>query len=220
MTSADLPTPTAARASRRPGPRRAAGLPTGPEEVRSAVIAAAAELFSREGVSEVSLRQIAAAAQVNPALISRYIGSRDDLVRAVFADLTDRLVDEITTAPSASRGFDPDTVMGQWTRVLTHLVLTDIDTAIEIGRAPVEVLSEAVEGLYDQDRAAARLRVAQLMGSAIGWRLFEPYLVAAAGIDSLGLDDVRAELTRTHRRLAATPFPSPSDPPERPTSSL
>lgn len=219
MASADLPTPTPARASRRPGPRRAAGLPTGPAEVRSAVIAAAAELFSREGVSEVSLRQIAAAAQVNPALISRYIGSREDLVRMVFADLTDRLVDDITAAPSASRGFDTDTVMGQWTRVLTHLVLTDIDTAIEIGRAPVEVLSEAVEGLYDQDRAAARLRVAQLMGSAIGWRLFEPYLVAAADIDSMTLDDYRSELTRTHRRLAATPLPSPPDPPEQRTSA-
>lgn len=183
------------------------------------MIAAAAELFSREGVSEVSLRQIAAAAQVNPALISRYIGSREDLVRMVFADLTDRLVDDITAAPSASRGFDTDTVMGQWTRVLTHLVLTDIDTAIEIGRAPVEVLSEAVEGLYDQDRAAARLRVAQLMGSAIGWRLFEPYLVAAADIDSMTLDDYRSELTRTHRRLAATPLPSPPDPPEQRTSA-
>lgn len=183
------------------------------------MIAAAAELFSREGVSGVSLRQIAAAARVNPALISRYIGSRDDLVRAVFEDLTDRLVGEIATAPSASRGFEADTVMGQWTRVLTHLVLVDPDTAIEIGRAPVEVLSEAVEGLYGQDRDAARLRVAQLMGSAIGWRLFEPYLVAAADIDSMTLDDYRIELTRTHRRLAATPLPSPPDPPEQRTSA-
>lgn len=212
MSSAKRPDPV----SRRPGPRRAKGLPTGPEEVRAAVIAAASELFARQGVGEVSLREIAATAQVNPALISRYIGTRDALVRAVFADLTARLVSEITTAPSASRGFDPDTVMGKWTRVLTHLVLTDIDAAIEIGRAPVEALSDVVEGLYDQDRDAARLRVAQLMGSAIGWRLFEPYLVAAADLDSLEIDDVRDELTRTHRRLAATPLPSPPDPQELP----
>ena len=181
------------------------------------MIAAASELFAREGVGEVSLREIAAAAQVNPALISRYIGTRDALVRAVFEDLTARLVSEIRTAPSASRGFEPDTVMGRWTRVLTHLVLTDPEAAVQIGCAPVEELAAVVERLYGQDRDAARLRVVQLMGSAIGWRLFEPYL-AAADIDSMVLDDFRDELTRTHRRLAATPFPSPPDPPEYPSA--
>lgn len=205
--------------TRRPGPRRAKGLPTGPEAVRAAVLDSAAELFALQGVGQVSLRQIAAHAQVNPALISRYIGSRTDLVRAVFQDLTDQLIDEIQTSPATSMGFEPDTVMGRWTRVLIHLVLTDLDTVIEIGREPIEVLSELVEGLYGQDRDAARLRVAQLMGSAIGWRLFEPYLVAAADIDSMSVVDFRDELTRTHRRLAATPFPSPSDPAERQTHS-
>ena len=137
-------------------------------------------------------------------------------MRAVFEDLTARLVTEIRTAPSASRGFEPDTVMGRWTRVPTHLVLTDPEAAVQIGCAPVEELAAVVERLYGQDRDAARLRVVQLMGSAIGWRLFEPYLVAAADIDSMVLDDFRDELTRTHRRLAATPFPSPPDPPEHP----
>lgn len=187
----------------------------GPDDVRAAVIAAASELFGRDGVGGVSLREIAALAQVNPALISRYLGTRSEMIRLVFEDLTARLVEELTAEPSAARGFEPDTVMGRWTRVLTHLVLTDPDAAIEIGRAPVEKLAEAVESLYDQDRDAARLRVTQVMASAIGWRLFEPYLVASAGIDSLSLADFRAELTRAHRRLAATPFPSPPDPVER-----
>lgn len=184
----------------------------GPDDVRAAVIAAASELFGRDGVGGVSLREIATLAQVNPGLITRYVGSRSELIRVVFEDLTARLVEELTAEPSAARGFEPDTVMGRWTRVLTHLVLTDSDAAIEIGRAPVEVLSEAVEGMYGLDRDAARLRVTQVMASAIGWRLFEPYLVASAGIDSLSIEDFRVELTRTHRRLAATPFPSPPDP--------
>ncbi len=72
----------------RPGPRREEGAPVGPDEVRRAVLDAAADLFVETGVHGVSLRDIAAAANVHPALIGRYIGTRDDLVLAVFDDLT------------------------------------------------------------------------------------------------------------------------------------
>ncbi|HMU79510.1 MAG TPA: hypothetical protein PKC57_04560, partial [Microthrixaceae bacterium] len=44
------------RRRKRPGPRRAEGMPTGPIEVRRAVIDAAAQLFCRDGVAEVTLR--------------------------------------------------------------------------------------------------------------------------------------------------------------------
>ena len=73
---------------RRPGPRREDGAPAGPDEVRRAVLDAAAELFVAKGVHGVSLRDIAAAADVHPALIGRYLGTRDELVMAVFEDLT------------------------------------------------------------------------------------------------------------------------------------
>ena len=45
-----------------PGPRREPGAPVGPEEVRRAVLEAAAVLFAERGVDAVSLRDIAAAA--------------------------------------------------------------------------------------------------------------------------------------------------------------
>lgn len=198
---------------RRPGPRRPEGMPSGPEEVRRAVLDAAARLFAEHGVPQVTLRDIARAAHVNLGLISRYIGARDDLIRAVFADLTGRLVEEMRAAPTGQRGFDRDTTMGRWTRVLTYLVLTKPDDAVSIGSGPLDELRSTMEQVYGESPEAARLRAAQLMGSAIGWRLFEPYLVAAAGLDDMPIDEVRDELTRTHRRLGATPWPSPPDPP-------
>lgn len=78
---------TSPMAGRR-GPRRDAGEPAGPEEVRRAVLDEAASLFADRGLDRVSLRTIAAAARVHPALIARYIGGRDDLIRAVFDDLS------------------------------------------------------------------------------------------------------------------------------------
>lgn len=187
-------------------------MPRGPEQVRRAVLDVAAELFADQGVSAVSLRDIARTAQVNLGLISRYIGSRDDLVRAVFADLTEQLLAEIDEAPTAQRGFEPDSTMVRWTMVLAHLVVSDPDAAVGIGAAPVRELRSVIERSYGLSSDAARLRVAQLFGSAIGWRLFEPFLVEAAELDDVPLDHVREELTRTHRRLGATPYPSPPDP--------
>lgn len=61
----------------RPGRKRRAGAPVGPDEVRSAVLEAAAKLFARHGVECVSLRDIAMEANVQVTLIPRYIGSRD-----------------------------------------------------------------------------------------------------------------------------------------------
>ena len=55
--------------TRRPGPRRPSGAPVGREEVRRAVLDAAASLFAERGVAGVSLRDVAAAADVHLALI-------------------------------------------------------------------------------------------------------------------------------------------------------
>ena len=78
-----------------PGPRRPAGSPTGPEEVRRAVLDAAARLFAFRGVDAVSLRDIAASADVHLALIRRYIGNREALVHAVFEDLSDKVAQAV-----------------------------------------------------------------------------------------------------------------------------
>lgn len=210
----DRPSPNRSKSDvmRPPGPRRRKGLPHGPDEVRRSVLDAAAALFGTHGVAQVTLRDVAAEAKVNLGLISRYVGSRDELIRAVFSDLTTRLLDDISENPTASRGFEEDSVMVRWTLVLAYLVITDPSDAISIGAAVTDQLRAAIEDVYDVTPQAARLRAAQIMASAIGWRLYEPFLVASAGLEDQPLDQVRTELTRSNRRLAATPLPSPPDP--------
>lgn len=50
------------------------------------ILAAARRLFAHDGYDRVSVRAIAAAAGANPALISRYFGSKQQLFGAVIAD--------------------------------------------------------------------------------------------------------------------------------------
>ena len=84
---------------------------------------AAALLFAERGVDAVSLRDIAAKADVHLALISRYVGSREELVTAVFDYLSERVSEAVVDNPLSGQGFSADTVMGQWVRVAGALAI-------------------------------------------------------------------------------------------------
>lgn len=210
-----MPEPPARSRSSRPGPRRRENEPAGPEEVRRALLDAAADLFAKEGVTEVSLREVAAEADVQHALIARYIGHREALIRAVFDDLTAALAKEVMDRPLESMSFERDSVMGRWTILLAHFAVTEPDKLpMSTDFNPMLALAEVLAESYGQDVRSARLRGAQIVASALGWRIFERYLIAGSQLD-IEVDVLREELTAMHRRLGATPWPSPPDPTPR-----
>ena len=173
---------------------------------------AAADRFVAEGVHGVSLRDIAAEANVHPALIGRYIGSRDELVMAVFDDLTTQLAAQVLDHPLQGQGHGPDTVMGRWVRMANQLV---IDGRPIVGRNdfnPVLAMASTLREGYGLDDRAARVRAAQIVATALGWRIFEDYLVEVGQLDDVPIESLRDELVHSARRLGATPWPSPPDP--------
>jgi TetR/AcrR family transcriptional regulator, repressor for neighboring sulfatase len=200
---------------RRRGPRRTAGAPSGRDEVRRAVLDAAARLFAARGVDHVSLREVATAANVQLALIHRYVGSRDELVRETFDHLGRQLAQDVLERPLEGHGFDADSTMGRWTRIASYLAISGVPPSDAPPFNPVVALAETIQEAYGLDATAARIRGAQIAASALGWRLFEEYLIAAGDLDDLPVDVLRADLTAGHRRLGATPWPSPPDPPRR-----
>jgi TetR/AcrR family transcriptional regulator, repressor for neighboring sulfatase len=78
-------------------------------------------------------------------------------------------------------------------------------------------MARTLEEGYGLDSRSARLRAAQIVAAAPGWRIFEDYLVQAGGLDAIPLATLRDERVRSARRLSATPWPSPPTlPPEEP----
>lgn len=196
----------------RRGPRRQEGAPAGPDEVRRALLDAAATVFVERGVHRVSLRDIATEANVHPALIGRYIGSRDDLVLAVFDDLSAQLASEVEASPLSGQGYGPDSVMGRWVRIAGELVIEGRPLVGRAGFNPVLAMAKTLAEGYGLDEAAARVRAAQIVAAALGWRIFEDYLIEAGQLDDVPLETLRAEQVHSARRLGATPWPSPPDP--------
>jgi TetR/AcrR family transcriptional regulator, repressor for neighboring sulfatase len=179
------------------------------------VLDAAADLFARHRVDNVSLRQIADAAKVQVSLISRYVGSREDLINAVLDDLGRTVAADVVARPTEQISFERDSAMGRWTRVLAHRALAGEDVASRVEFNPVRAIAEVAEHEYGLDSLSARLRGAQVVASALGWRLFEDFLIEAGGLTDEPVETLRDELTGLHRRMAATPFPSPADPARR-----
>jgi AcrR family transcriptional regulator len=177
------------------------------------VLSAASALFGQRPVPQVSLRDIARLANVQSALIARYIGTRDELLDAVFDELTVAVAEEIVARPFGQISFERDSVMGRWTEVLAYLVRHrpgfDRSTA---GFNPVQALSQVIQESYGLEPDAACLRGAQIVASALGWRIFEDYLVAAGDLGDVDRACLRDELIDLHRRIGATPWPLPPDP--------
>jgi AcrR family transcriptional regulator len=163
----------------------------------------------------VSLRAIAAAAGVQVSLIHRYVGSRDELIDAVLEDLSRAVAEEVLDRPTQQISFERDSAMGRWTRLLAYRALAGEDLGPSAAFNPVRAIAAVAEEEYGLDPDAARLRGAQVVGSALGWRLFEDYLVNAGDLSGQDRQTLRDELTALHRRTAATPWPSPADPSRR-----
>ena len=156
---------------RTPGPRRSEGSPAGPEAVRRALLDAASDLFGRGDVESVSLRDIAAAADVQLALIGRYIGNRRELIDAVFDDLSASLAQELDDRPLEQISFECDSTMGRWIVVLHHLVVTGAgEDRTTASFNPVKALAQVLAENYRSGPAEAAVRAAQIAALALGWR--------------------------------------------------
>jgi AcrR family transcriptional regulator len=157
-------------------------MPVGREEVAAAVLAAAADLFAERGPAATSIRDIAARSKVNHGLVFRHFGTKDQLVGAVLDHLgmaTTTLLQAGAPAAEVERAFD------RHMRVMARTLLDGYPAGQLQKRFPgVSQLLHEVGPRHDDDRSA-RLAVANAVALQLGWRLFEPSLRSAAGLDEL-----------------------------------
>lgn len=86
------------------------------QKTRARILSAAARAFTRDGFQATTVRQIAAAAEVSPNLITRYFGGKEGLYDAV-ADI-DLGVEQFSRGPLETIGERlSEAVMTRWTRL-------------------------------------------------------------------------------------------------------
>lgn len=166
--------------------------PYGRAEVREAILKAAQKLIAERGPSKVSLRDIAAEAQVNFGLVYQYLGTREDLLHEVYQNVANRAavqiepidnlddaITELMTRPDASLG-----------RIMAWVVLEGEYPADVLGPSPaLNHIAEVIAGHATGGKPTAptdddRLMAAFLQVTALAWRHFQSIGLASAGLDT------------------------------------
>lgn len=88
------------------GPGRPKKSETDPE-LRQTLLGLAEQMFAERGYDGVSLRGLADAADLTPAMIHYYFKNKDGLYAAMLEDVTGRILEQIEAAVSEGMGDDP-----------------------------------------------------------------------------------------------------------------
>ncbi|WP_153804838.1 TetR/AcrR family transcriptional regulator [Nocardia sp. SYP-A9097] len=172
--------------------------PTGKDAVVAAVLASAADLFAQRGPAATTVRHIAAQAGVNHGLVFRYFGTKDQLIGAVL----DHLGMEMATLQNSGASLEQlDAGFERQWRVLARAILDGFPVGqLQKQFAGMQGLLEHALTLHDDD-VTARTALANAVALQLGWRLFEPFLRAAAGIEDVAESDLREAVNTEMARI-------------------
>ena len=161
-------------------------------EVKAALIEAGISLFAERGIAAVTVRDLAAAANVNHSMLFRYFGNKDGLVEAVFQTIFERMgmVEEPTdTFGEEMLGKSIQAIIEtpQLWRLLTYAVLDDRISLLRKIRSPY--MQETVKRLAQRQADGAiiddidpRVLLTSGMALGLGWLVFENLLNDMAGL--------------------------------------
>jgi TetR/AcrR family transcriptional regulator, repressor for neighboring sulfatase len=173
-------------------------IPTGREEVAAAVLDAATDLFAERGPAATSIRDIAAACNVNHGLIFRHFGTKEQLVGAVLDHLGATTTELLQNDPSAA---ETERLLDRHMRVMARTLLDGYPAGKLQTRFPgAAQMFDRIRPDHESDRSA-RLAIANAVALQLGWRLFAPFLRSAAGLEEMADEELREAVGAEMARL-------------------
>jgi AcrR family transcriptional regulator len=180
-------------------PRR----PTGRDEVRAAVLEAAARHFAAQGAN-ASLRDIAADAGVNLGLIHRHFGNKDDLLHAVLDRQRRAGTSLVTAAPDAATAvrkiFESNVRFDEHVRTLAWLLLDEAQSPSLTREYPA---IEALRAKVDDD-PDDQVRLIAAFTMIYGWTVFGAQLMEAFGRPESDCRDIERALAGIAQDLVSS----------------
>jgi AcrR family transcriptional regulator len=191
-------------AARRRRPRRSR------EEVSQALIDAAAALFAERDSGHVTVRDIAARADVNTTFVARYFGSKHNLMRAAMAQAQQHVVARIEEMADVVEGgppvFHAVLLERQFVATLARATLDGVFDGVPQGTPALGLLLERFESELQAGGAPGhrdpRVIVACLASAAMGYALFGGYIRHGTGLDDEPEERVEAALVEVLQEVA------------------
>jgi AcrR family transcriptional regulator len=195
-----------ARSPRRPRRSR--------EEVSQALVEAAAALLAEHASGHITVRDIAARADVNPTLVNRYFGSKQNLMQAAMeksqrtvATKVEEMVDVVQGAEAVFRAtLAEKEFVAFLARASLDGVLPDFPAGYPamsrlVQRFEAELEERGIRGRHDP-----RVVVACLTSVAMGYALLGEFIRRGTGLDGEPADQVEAAIVEVLRDVAESTF--------------
>jgi AcrR family transcriptional regulator len=178
----------------------------GDSGTRDAILDAATRLFAERGYDRASIRTIAAAAGVDPALIRHFFGDKDTLFTAVVADRTivfEQIAASLPGDPATLGHRVADTYLRLWEQPQTRPILMAIARSATTSDKAAKMLRDALarriraDARYADGEQARRLALAgsHLFGLAVA-----RHIVKVPAIAQLAHEDLVAQVAPTIQR--------------------
>ncbi|TQL66949.1 TetR family transcriptional regulator [Nocardioides albertanoniae] len=182
-------------------------------ESRERILAVAREHFARQGYDRTTIRAIAAEAQIDPSMVMRYFGTKEDLF--TLAASIDLALPDLTSAPTGEVGrtmvrhfmkmWDSDgTLMALLRRAATDPGAAEQMRTIFATQVAVAVAPVCPDPSQAPRRAA--LAGAQLIGIALG-----RYVLDLPPIVEMDAEEIVDWVAPTVERYLTGPLPKPAD---------
>jgi AcrR family transcriptional regulator len=165
--------------------------PHGRDQVRSAVLSATSALVAERGPDGFSVREIAARAGINHALVHRHFGTKADVLEQMLAADAEAVVAAVVESGLPTSGQAGGAVVAElldllaarpsYWRTLVHAVLDSPEAALPGTASTTELFS----GLWrDTDGDADRAVSTSVAGmTVLGWLIFGRFMTEATGAD-------------------------------------
>jgi len=174
---------------------------------RSRILDSAQTLFAKHGPRAVTVRQVAQDAGVSHALVHKYFGSKDDLIRAVLdrvdvsrtataresaslRDAYERLLPQVMTQRDHSMML-VRSAMGGTEYVPLAERITTTSAMVALARKTTASGADPSPAPRDID---PRVLVSSISAMILGWASIEDWIWPAAGIDPAEKDEVYRQL--------------------------
>ncbi|MEO6605410.1 MAG: TetR/AcrR family transcriptional regulator [Aeromicrobium sp.] len=181
--------------------------PRGRDEIRSAVLTATSGLVAERGPDGFSVRDIAARAGINHALVHRHFGTKADVLEQTLAAEAQGVVEAVVESGLPTRGMASPEVVAElldllaaspsYWRTLVHAVLDSPEAALP-GTA---LTTELFSGLWRDSDPDDAVQTAVAGASVLGWLIFGGFISDATGAEP---EDVRRAVAEQISALLAT----------------
>lgn len=185
--------------------------PRGREEIIDAILKATEKLLPKHNPSEISLRQIAEAANINYSLIHRYFGTKESVIMAAHERLLSKVGEQFSTVDRIDGNIDVlFKISGENVSRRTLLARAMLDGAdphlirhhFPIMNQLVELLRKKKEKAKKPSAYDAETLAAFFAGSALGWFFFEPFLLSSTGLDNKDKEEVHSQISEMLAKTA------------------